>query len=192
MRWLCGGLSAFAMVACAGGPSAQIARSPDVKVSMSRLGTLQLARGEYHCEGPGVNKGYPKCSDVPVIVLEVPITSIGGSGCVVLVPYHTLDVHYKRTGGSGPHATVSWKLMGRDKYFFATSFQGVTLNGISIDTQGSVYKNPRRSTNRKGFDWDIHGSSIQVSQHSAYVSWDDGGITRECEPFDPVIINSSD
>ena len=148
--------------------------------------TLSIDTGSYHCQSPGAGLGYPKCTEIPIVVLEVPVTAKNPGGCIVLVPYQTLFAHYKKQ----THPRVTWNLFAGDKYFFADSYQGTAVDGVTLHSPGNVWK--KKSHGRvKSFSWDAESDLKQPSDHTVYVGWLDGNILKDCDPLDPIIINEA-
>lgn len=149
--------------------------------------SLAITQGELHCQDKNHKRGYPSCTEIPVIVLEVPITNANPGGCIVVVPYQTLKVHY----GKGSTADVTWKLFAPDKYKFFDQYMGKSVFGVSLDTPGAVWK--RKSQGRpKDYTWSVTTDTEQSSPHTIYVGWTNPDKEDfECEKFDPVIINDN-
>lgn len=145
------------------------------------LNIPELGAGIFNCDGPGAasqHNGYPKCSEIPVIILET------GSGCASLLPYNQLKVH---VGPRKDMAEVTWVLLAPDGYRFDANTQGIWFK-----TPGNTYVLPRdvSTGSKQMYRWTVAAQAAYdtVSDHEARVI---GPTGKPCTPIDPKIVNAS-
>lgn len=176
------------LVGCASPPPVNVAKSGDQGGPRVRaLNIPALGDGIFHCAGPGAgnpfNRG-PKCSEIPVIVLETDQT---GSGCASLLPYNELKAH---VGPNKPQTDITWVLVAPDGYKFSSSNVPREF-GVAITNPGPTYIHVGdvSTGNTQKYRWTVvAGAAYNPSglDHQAHVVSPTG---VKCTPIDPKIIN---
>jgi hypothetical protein len=129
--------------------------------------------GEIDCRGPTGSTTYPKCADIPVIVLKTQ------GGCTALLPYQTLVVYTKKKT-----TTVTWNLFAPAGFTF-------TNNGIAIPNPPSGYTSVGSGSNGTRFSWSIAGNApvpTSAAPHTVNVIDPTG---NGCVSADPVITHDA-
>lgn len=178
MRRLMALVLVVGLVGCASPPPAGVAKSGDQGGPRLRaLNIPELGDGIFHCRGPGAGSqhhGLPKCSEIPVIVLDT------GKGCASLLPYNQLKVH---VGRNQDEADITWVLVAEDGYKFDATL------GITIDDPAATYEfvGPVNGSQGRKFRWNVKIKAPTVeSGHQALVLPPSGS---PCIAIDPKIIN---
>lgn len=179
MRSLMALVLVVGLVGCANPPTLGVASSGDQRGPRLRVLNLppEAGAGIFHCRGPGAGSQYnglPKCSEIPVIVLD------GGRGCASLLPYNQLKIH---VGSNKEEADVTWVLVADDGYKFDAAL------GIKIDDPASTYEMVGIVNGSQGrkYRWNVKTNAVTAeSGHQALVLPPSG---PPCTPIDPKIIN---
>jgi hypothetical protein len=142
------------------------------------LNIPELGTGVFDCS-PNGEKGYPKCSDIPVIVVQT------GTGCASLLPYNELKVH---VGPKKEKVKVTWVLVAPEGYTFSDSPEA-ELAGIALLTPGGTYvKDGHVSGNKRKYAWTVKAHALPlVSGHQATVMPPNS--STPCIRIDPRIVN---
>lgn len=141
-----------------------------------------VAAGIYHCQGPGAaasgqSFNYPKCDEIPVIVLDA-----GNGDCVSFLPYNALWVH---VGRNRPRTDVTWVILGPAGYQFDSA-----NGGLSFKERDGVWEDGKDlSADQKAkFRWSVKdGAGIFSAYHQAFVVSPTG---KKCASIDPMALNT--
>ena len=181
MRAVMASVMAVGLVGCASQPGPDTAKRDDQQGGRVRvLNIPALGAGIFKCDGPGAasqHHGYPKCSEIPVIVLDT-----GSGGCASLLPYNELRVH---VGPGKPRTNVTWVILGPDGYKFDP------VKGVSFMNPGTTWVDGTDvSTGQKSmYRWSVslNAANGYVADHQAYIMSPTG---VNCAPIDPKAVNT--
>ena len=139
----------------------------------------ELGAGIYHCQGQGAsgqNFNFPKCDEIPVIVLDA-----GNGECVAFLPYNALWVH---VGRNRPRTDVTWVILGPEGYKFDAD-----KGGLSFSAPDRVWEGGQDvSAGQKAkFRWSVKdGARLYFAYHQAFVVSPAG---KKCASIDPMAVN---
>lgn len=152
---------------------------PSREVVRSRLGTVSLAQGDYHCAAAGhpYADKYTPCTDIPVVVLFK-----NDGSCLALVPYARLVVHTDKR-----RTPLEWSIFGSSTASFDAN-KGIEIKVQSSDGTplGDVYDGKSHGGNR--YRWVIKPNAPKDKQFDHAANVVDAN-NRPCEPIDPIAVN---
>ena len=142
-----------------------------------RMRLLTVAEGDFLCRGPTGNPTYPKCTDVPVLVLFKRNGSGTVTGCIAFPPYKNLVAYTKKN-----ETLVTWNIIGPAGYHFAR-------NGITLDTPPATYKDKgvAAGPNPTKYSWQIDVNAASAGSQFKVNILDPQGVA--CDEGDPGITN---
>ena len=183
MRGVMASVLVLSLVGCASQPGTDMAKSVDEQSGRARaLNIPALGAGIFHCDGPGSasqHHGYPKCDEIPVIVLA---TGGIGNGCASLLPYNELRVH---VGPGKPKTNVTWFILGPNGYKFDP------VMGVSFMNPGTTWVDGTdvSSGQKSMYRWSVslNAPNGYVAAHQAYIVSPTG---VKCAPIDPTAVNT--